>query len=95
MPNDRYGDSVNSLGLLAKLRLLLEWAPLLGRLEDIAKESDPHVRAVKILEAARWAAEKTENGIDDEVLGHLEAVLKSPEGESLFDYVVEKVKGVL
>lgn len=94
MPNDRFGDAVNDLGLFAKLRLLLEWAPLLGRLEDLVREEDPHIRAVKILEAARWAADKTENAVDDEVIGHLEAVLKSPEGEALFNYIVEKVRAL-
>jgi hypothetical protein len=95
MPRDSYADSVNKMGLFDKLRLLLEWAPALGRVEDILKETDAHVRAVKIIETLRWAAEKTETPIDDEVLGHVEAILKSPEGESLFGYVVEKVKGAL
>ncbi len=92
MPSDPHADAVKSLGLFDKLRLLLDWAPLLGRIEEIIKETDPHVRAVKVVEALRWAAAKTENTVDDEVLSHVDAILTSPEGESLFDYIVEKVR---
>ena len=77
--------------LIDKLKLLAEWAPLLARLQNIGDAQTPHERAVAVVKTLQWAAGKSMTEIDDEALGHLEAVLKTPEGKAAFDWAVSKV----
>jgi hypothetical protein len=77
--------------LVDKLKLLAEWAPLLARLQAVAGAETPHERAVALVKTLQWAAGKSMTEIDDEVLSHIEAILKTPEGKSFFDWVVAQV----
>lgn len=43
---------------------------------------------MKISAALKWAAGKTAAKTDDDIVDLFEAVLKSPEGEALFQYLV-------
>jgi hypothetical protein len=83
-----------SMPLLDKLKLFAEWAPLIGRLQLVMDAKTPHDRAVAICEALKWAAGKTSTHLDDEALDHVEQVLKTPEGQAAFDWVVKIVGGV-
>lgn len=71
-----------------KLRILVEWAPLIGLASEISAATTPLERALRISAALRWASRKTGTPIDDEVVELLEAVLRSKEGQALFDYLV-------
>jgi hypothetical protein len=77
--------------LVDKLKLLAEWAPLIARLQAVAGAETPHERAVALVKTLQWAAGKSMTEIDDEVLSHIEAILKTPEGKSFFDWVVAQV----
>lgn len=77
-----------------KIKVLLEWAPLIGLASEISAASTPLDRALKISAALKWAAEKTDTQADDEIVDLLEAVLKSDEGKALFDYLVALVTAV-
>lgn len=79
--------------LIEKLKLLAEWAPLLSRLQAVGNAETPHERAVAVVKTAQWAAGKSMTELDDEALGHFEAVLKTPEGKAFFDWIVGKVSG--
>lgn len=72
-----------------KLRVLVEWSPLIGLASEISAATTPLERALKISAALRWVAGKTNTKLDDELVDLLEAVLKSPEGAALFKYLVE------
>ena len=87
---DLYGAG---MPILEKLKLLAEWAPLIGRLQAVMDASTPEERALAIVKTLQWAAGKSATEIDDEALFHLEAVLKSEEGKALFGWVVDKVRG--
>lgn len=89
--NEVYGAG---LPLFEKLQLFAEWAPLIGRLQEIAGAKTAYDQAAAILDALQWASGKSKTEIDDEMLFHLEAVLKTPEGRAFFAWVVEKVGGV-
>ena len=80
-----------AMPLLDRVRLLVEWAPLLGQLQAIGSATDPHERAVAIVKALQWAAGKTGTEVDDEALEHLEAVLKTAEGKAAFEWAVKNV----
>jgi hypothetical protein len=77
--------------LIEKLRLLAEWAPLLGRLQEVGNAKTPHERAVAVVKTLQWAAGKSSTELDDEVLDHIEKLLKTPEGMAFFDWAVKKV----
>ena len=81
--------------MFPRLRLLVEYAPLLAYAQDLAETDDPHDRAVIALNAAMWLAQRTDNTVDEHVGGLVKAVLASKEGEELFNYVVETVKGLM
>jgi hypothetical protein len=85
------GEYGAGLPLFEKLQLLAEWAPLIGRLQAVTEAKTPRDRAVAIIKGLQWAAGKSSSTLDDEALFHLEAVLKSPEGQAFFDWVVAKV----
>lgn len=88
-PEDLYGAN---LPILEKLKLLAEWAPLLGRLQMVIDADKPYDQAVAVVKALQWAAGKSDMEVDDEALFHLEAVLKSAEGQAFFQWIVSKVQ---
>jgi hypothetical protein len=79
--------------ILDKLKLLAEWAPLIGRLQSVMDAKAPYDQATAIVKTLQWAAGKSQTSLDDEALFHLEAVLKTPEGQAFFNWVVGKVTG--
>jgi hypothetical protein len=79
--------------LFEKLKLLAEWAPLLGRLQAVTTADNPHDQALAIVKALQWAAGKSQTAIDDEALFHLESVLKTPEGRAFFQWAADKIVG--
>jgi len=81
------------LDLFSKLKLLAEWAPLLNRLKMVALAKEPHDQALAVVSALQWAAGKSTTDIDDQALAHVEAVLKTKEGQAMFNWVVGKIGG--
>jgi hypothetical protein len=88
-PEDLYGAN---LPILDKLRLLAEWAPLLGRVQIIMDAKTPYDQALAVVKALQWAAGKSDLEVDDDALFHLEALLKAPEGQAFFQWIVSKVQ---
>jgi prephenate dehydrogenase len=83
------------LDLFSKLKLLAEWAPLLNRLQMVALAKEPHDQALAVVSALQWAAGKSATEIDDQALAHVEAVLKTKEGQAMFNWVVGKIGGAV
>jgi len=83
------------LDLFSKLKLLAEWAPLLNRLQMVALAKEPHDQALAVVSALQWAAGKSATDIDDQALAHVEAVLKTKEGQAMFNWVVGKIGGAV
>jgi len=77
--------------MLDKLKLLAEWAPLIGRLQSVMDAQTSYDQAAAIVKTLQWAAGKSQTELDDEALFHLEAVLKTNEGKAFFNWVVGKV----
>jgi hypothetical protein len=80
-----------SLPIFDKLKLLAEWAPLIGRVQGVINAETSYDQALAVVKTLQWAAGKSSTEIDDEAIGHLDAVLKTPEGRAFFDWVVAKV----
>lgn len=82
-----------SLPIFEKLKLLAEWAPLIGRLQGVMSAETPYDQSLAVVKTLQWAAGKSGTDIDDEAISHLEAVLRTPEGKAFFQWVVSKVVG--
>jgi hypothetical protein len=85
MPEEIYGD-YGSLSLVGRINLLVQWAPLLAKLEAVATAKTPAEKALAIVDALKLAANKTQTTKDDNVLELIEAVLKTPEGLALVNW---------
>jgi hypothetical protein len=77
--------------LLDKLRLLAEWAPLLARLQAVGVAKTPHDQALAAVAVAQWAAGKSSTTVDDEMLGHFEAILRTPQGQAFLEWFIAQV----
>lgn len=88
---DRYG---NTLNLWQSLMLLQKWSPLVGYVQKFVAEADPFKKRLIVYDAAEWLASQTQAKVDDELVGHLADTLRTPEGEKLVQWLVEKVQGI-
>ena len=80
-----------SLPIFDKLKLLAEWAPLIGRVQGVLNAETSYDQALAVVKTLQWAAGKSSTEIDDEAVSHLDAVLSTPEGKAFFDWVVAQV----
>lgn len=71
-----------------KIRQLVEWAPALSLLSLISAAQTASERVDGALKLMRFVATKTATPIDDDLLERIEAVLKSPAGQELVEYIV-------
>jgi len=78
--------------LFEKIRLFQEWAPILGYLQNFTAAKNEHEQALAVTDCAEWLASKTQTTLDDELVKHVAAVLKTEEGKALVMWVAEKVK---
>jgi hypothetical protein len=94
MTPEEVGQYGNSLTIWQKLALVQAWAPLLTFGQRYLAAFDPFAKAVVVSECAEWLASKTDSGLDDELVKHLAALLKTQEGEALVRWAVAKIEGM-
>ena len=94
MTPDEIGQYGANLTIWEKLALIQAWAPLLTFAQRYLAAFDPFAKAVVVSECAEWLASKTDSGLDDELVRHLAAVLKTQEGEALVRWAVAKIEGM-
>lgn len=87
----QYGDS---LSIWQKIALLNSYAPLIGYAQRFTQESDPFKKGLVIADACEWLASRTKSGTDDELVKHVAAVLRTPEGESLVRWCLMQVEAI-
>jgi hypothetical protein len=84
-------EEYQGLSIWEQIRLLSEWSPLFAFGQQFIAESDPHKKSVIVADACEWLASKTRaTKVDDELVGLLSAILKSPQGEALVRWAVSK-----
>jgi len=86
---EKYG---STLSIWEKLLLLQSWAPMLGYAQQYVNAIDPYAKAVVVSDCCEWLASKTDSGLDNELVQHLAALLKTAEGERLVRWVVAKAQ---
>lgn len=80
------------LSVWDKIRILQEWAPAATYIQAFLGEHDPHRKAVIVSDACEWLASKSSTKVDDELVSHLTAMLKSPQGEAFLRWVILKLE---
>ena len=90
MPHDGdvFGAAGSSLSTIQKIKLLADWAPMLPLLQAVALAPGNQSKAVAMVEVLRWLATKTSTPTDDAALDHLSAMIKTPEGGKVVDFLV-------
>ena len=88
---EQYGANLN---IWQQIALLQAWAPLIGFGQRFVNAADPYAKAVIVSEACEWLASRTDSGLDDELVKHLAAMLKTEEGEIMVRWAVAKVQGM-
>jgi|688.fasta_scaffold261782_4 hypothetical protein len=76
--------------MLDNVRLMVEWAPLLGYARRLSAAGNNAERADAIADAIEWLASKTGNRMDDELARRVAAVLKTTEGAALAGWIADK-----
>lgn len=87
-----YGN-IGSISIWEKIRLIQEWSPILTYGQAFLSEHDTHKKTLIVADCCEWLAGKSGNKTDDELVDHISAVLKSPQGEALVRWVVSKIEG--
>lgn len=82
------------MSALDRLRLLMEWLPVIQTLPLIAASKPGRDRAIETIRLLELVAAKTKPKMDDEIVALLKAVAMSDPGGRLIDYVADKLKGV-
>lgn len=91
--SESFGAAGDGLSTIQKIKLLIDWAPLLSLVEAVVKADGNQAKALAAVEVLRWLSKKTQTDIDDKVLDSLAAVLKSPEGAAIVDYIMKLARG--
>lgn len=92
--DEQFGEVYGGMSIVDKVRLLAAWAPLLAKLEAVAKAKTPHEKALALVAALRLAAGKTATEKDNKVLDHVEALLNTPEGKALVEWFAVVVQEI-
>lgn len=86
---EQYGANLN---IWQQIALLQAWAPLIGFGQRFVNAADPYAKAVVVSEACEWVASKTDATLDDQLVKHLAAILKTKEGEALVRFLLLTVE---
>lgn len=88
---DEYAKYGDRLSIWQQLALLQKFAPLIGYGQRFVNTSDPYAQGLIVAECGEWLASHTASTLDDEIVRHLAAVLRTKEGEQLVRLVLGKV----
>ena len=81
---------MSDISVWKKIQLVSEWSPLLAYAQAFLA-AGVEKRPLVVLDAAEFLASKTTGTkLDDELVLHLEAVLKTPEGIALVMWTISK-----
>ena len=77
-----------------KIKQLVEWAPALSIVSEISGAQTTQGQIDGALKLMRFVASKTGTHIDDDLLERIQAVMESPAGRELVDYIVKLATAV-
>jgi hypothetical protein len=86
--------SEGNLTMGEKLRLLLEWMPVLAMLGNIVNTQAGASRVRAVLDVLDVVADKTTTTQDDQLIELLRAVVVTPQGAALVDWISDKTQAI-
>ena len=89
---DEYAQYGDRLTIWQQLALLQKFAPLIGFGQRFAITLDPFQRSIIVAECCEWLASQTGSTLDDELVKHISAVLKTAEGEAMVRWLLLKIE---
>lgn len=66
---------------------LVSYLPLIPLLQRVTVADEPQDRAIAIVDLLRFGTDRTATDLDGELLDHIEACLRTPEGSALAKWV--------
>lgn len=78
-----------------KIKLLLEWSPVINFLIAISSATPGKDRVYRTLELLDYLANKTPTPVDNELVELVKGVLLTPQGAELLEYLSKKVQPLL
>lgn len=83
------------MGYAERIRLLLEWTPVLHYVIAVTNATSQRDRVYRALELCDYLASRTPTPVDNELVSGVRAVLMTPQGAALIDYVADRLKPLL
>jgi len=83
-----------SLNIFEQVALISEWSPLLMYAKSIMSEPDSQKKTLLVCDALEWLSAKTKSKLDDELIAHVSAIVKSKEGAEFLHWAIAKAEGV-
>lgn len=80
------------MGYAKQLQLLIKWAPALNYVVAITSAPPGRERVYRAMELLDYLADQTPSPIDDEAIAVVRAVLLTPQGGLLLDYLSAKIQ---
>lgn len=77
--------------LTDRIKLLVDWWPLVLLLQRIAAAQPGQQQAAAVVDSLLFLASKTEIEVDDKLCDHLRKLIATKEGGELVDYVASLV----
>lgn len=82
------------MNLAAKLRMLVEWMPVLAAAQGVVLSPAGSARVRSALQMLDLVADKTKTPEDDELVELLKRVAMTTEGALLIDWISDKVQAL-
>jgi hypothetical protein len=74
-----------------KLRILVEWSPVVALVQDISGAKDNKTKTLAVMGLLEFLSSKTPVRFDDELIAKIEAILLTNEGMALVDWIAAMV----
>ncbi len=81
----------NAMSFWDALRLLQKYSPLVNFARAFVSEVDPFKTGIVVADACEWVAQQTDAVLDDELVRHVAAVLRTKEGEAFVRFCLYQV----
>ena len=81
--------------MVEKLRMIIEFMPIINGVMLVVNASPGRPRVHAALDVLDLLADMSDTSLDDEMIQHIDAVLRTPEGSNLIDWASERVQKLL
>ena len=75
--------------------MLLEWSPAINYVIAVTQATSQRDRVYRALELCDYLASRTPTPVDNELIAVVRAVLMTPQGAALIDYLAGVIKPLL